>query len=143
MQLVSENNPILYERALEVFDVKTEVLSILCEFETILTSNSGIGLAAPQTGISKRFFITKVIPGMPKLYINPSIEASSLRCEDCEEGCLSKIGFKAVINRPVEVQVCYLNVQGELKREKLRGISARVFQHELDHGVAVTETEFL
>lgn len=92
----------------------------------------GVGLAAPQVGISQRFFVMDVGNG-PVAVINPEILEASPETEIAEEGCLSFPEIFVEIERSKRVKVRYQNVRGEFVEEELEGYPARVFQHEFDH----------
>ena len=96
----------------------------------------GIGLAAPQVGISQRVIVIDCSPkdAPPHLIaaINPAIIArSGERCE--EEGCLSIPGYYANVSRSEEVTVSFQNLQGERCEVAAEGLLAVAFQHEIDH----------
>lgn len=99
--------------------------------------NEGIGLAAPQVNISKRFFVvdrTLIDENLPaSAYINPEILSASPDTEDFEEGCLSIPGVRANVNRPTQITARYQKPDGEWVEEEMDGLLARVFQHEFDH----------
>lgn len=98
--------------------------------------NEGIGLAAPQVNVKKRFFVidNRLIDEEmeAQVYINPEIisqEGNVL----LDEGCLSIPGIRAEVNRPDTIKVRYQTIEGKEVTEELKGLFARVFQHELDH----------
>ena len=98
--------------------------------------NEGIGLAAPQVGISERYFVIdlNLIDDRleAKAYINPEILETE-GSEKIEEGCLSIPGIRADVIRPERIKVKYQTVTGDLVEEVLDDYPARVFQHENDH----------
>lgn len=97
--------------------------------------DKGIGLAAPQVGINKRFFIMKYQGEVISCY-NPEITFNSKRRSPLKEGCLTyppKIHGTVNILRPVSVDVKFHDRHGELRHWKLRELEAKCFQHELDH----------
>jgi peptide deformylase len=98
--------------------------------------NEGIGLAAPQVNVKKRFFVIDkhlIDEEMEaQVYVNPEIisqDGSGL----LEEGCLSIPGIRAEVARPDIIRVRYQKIDGEEVTEELKGLLARVFQHEYDH----------
>lgn len=95
-------------------------------------ANHGIGLAAPQIGMSRRLFVME-IEGKKWACFNPEIVESSPEQVEMEEGCLSFIGESCIITRAQEILVRYQDHQGLWYTEKLVGLAARCFQHELDH----------
>jgi peptide deformylase len=104
--------------------------------------NQGVGIAAPQVGVSARVFIMAPKPNPrypeapaldPFAVINPVILAASAETEIGWEGCLSVPGFRAQVPRSREVQVEFTDRGGRLRRERYEGFLARLFQHEYDH----------
>ncbi|MBN1869783.1 MAG: peptide deformylase [Candidatus Omnitrophica bacterium] len=92
---------------------------------------AGIGLAAPQIGISKRLIVADIGEGAIKL-ANPII-LKSKGLDQMEEGCLSIPGVGVAVDRPDEVIVSGLNEKGRAIEVKTKGLMARVLQHEIDH----------
>ena len=103
----------------------------------LMKKENGIGLAAPQVGISKRVFVME-IDDVFRACFNPEILESSQNVVEFDEGCLSFPGDQCIIKRPSEVQVRYYNLQGQQFEETLSGLAARCFQHELDHLDGIT-----
>src|SRR5918998_1087239 len=94
----------------------------------------GIGLAAPQVGISHRVLVYRVEPDSPlNALVNPEIEWSGDETEVVEEGCLSIPAVHVEVERPVHVRVRAKDEFGEDIRVEASGLEARVIQHELDH----------
>jgi peptide deformylase len=92
----------------------------------------GVGLSANQVGIKGRIFVMRTAPQITAC-INPRIVDASEEKVLIEEGCLSFPGLHVRIKRPAHIRVRYQTVTGETITEKLTGLTARVFQHELDH----------
>ena len=94
----------------------------------------GVGLAAPQAGIGKRFML--VCPtgeaGDERVVINPEIVARE-GDEEMEEGCLSFPKIYGTIRRAAKVKVRWRDLDWTEHEEVLDGFIARIFQHELDH----------
>ena len=116
------------------FDAKLKKLSE--EMIDEMHKSEGIGLAAPQVGLSIRLLVTDVSPvtkGYPaQAFVNPVIlETWGNSC--MEEGCLSIPGIREEVNRPEEILLKYQTVEGEEKTEKFDGWMPRVLQHEMDH----------
>ena len=94
----------------------------------------GIGLAAPQLGISQRLLVYRVGPDAPVIALaNPEIEWSSAEEDTLEEGCLSLPGVQVDIERPIHVRVRGRDEAGEPRVVEASGLEARVVQHEMDH----------
>lgn len=102
------------------------------EMKKIMMEKDGIGLAASQIGESKSI-IAAFFEGKSQVFINPKIVRKSRKTEVMEEGCLSFPGLFLKIKRAKEVELEFLNLQGEKIKMKVDGLSARVFQHEIDH----------
>lgn len=101
-------------------------------FQTMIEA-SGVGLAAPQVGISKRFFVIISDDDVKRVFINPQIISTSSELVDFEEGCLSMPGFSEVIRRPEKVTVQALDENGKPFTLEADGLLARAIQHENDH----------
>ena len=143
-ELRINKDPILRRKAVEVrnFDFS---LSSLTEnmFET-MNESKGIGLAAPQIGISQRLIvidIEEIDADFPPLaLVNPTITESSGE-ELGEEGCLSLPDFRAIVRRSTEVSINAQNIDGQAVHFSAQGLMARVLQHEIDHldGILITD----
>jgi peptide deformylase len=94
----------------------------------------GVGLAAPQLGLSQRLLVYRVGPDAPVIALaNPELEWTSSDRETLEEGCLSIPGISVDVERPVYVRVVALDEEGGERRIEASGLEARVIQHEMDH----------
>jgi len=94
----------------------------------------GIGLAAPQVGISHRLLVYRVAPDSPPIaLVNPEITWSSRDEEMLEEGCLSIPLIHVEVERPIAVLVHAQDEQGGRLIIEATGLEARVIQHEIDH----------
>jgi peptide deformylase len=98
----------------------------------VLKANNGIAIAAPQIGIPKRI-IAMGDADAPIIMINPKIVSTSAETTTDEEGCLSFPGLFIKIRRFSEVRVRFTDINGNTDTQLLRGLSARVVQHEIDH----------
>lgn len=92
----------------------------------------GVGFAANQMGILYRVFAMN-IGGQTTFYYNPEIISESSETIVLEEGCLSFPGLKFKVKRPNNITVRYQDRNGDVHTEAMYGLSARCFQHELDH----------
>ena len=99
----------------------------------------GIGLAAPQIGVTRRLFVmdmtdagTSVTPA-PLALVNPEIVESSKETRTRTEGCLSIPDFCLGVTRPASVWVRYLDRKGIARERSFEGLSAACVQHEIDH----------
>lgn len=105
-------------------------------------AENGIGLAAPQIGISKRLAVIELyenqnrkhITLFPKtVLINPRILRRSKKTVQSLEGCLSFMGIRGVARRSAAIEVAYTDEHGKNIRRTVTGFPAIVFQHEIDH----------
>ncbi len=129
------NDPVLKKKARPVNQLSGTIRKLIEDmFETMYT-NHGIGLAAPQVGVSKRVFVVDTGEMGEKIaFINPKIVAVSKgEFESYEEGCLSLPDIQVDVVRPKRVTVEYLDVEGKPCRLDADGMLARCIQHENDH----------
>ena len=115
-----------------------EVKDLVRDLKDTMLSQHGIGLAAPQVGVNLRVIVIQLIKsgklvGSVQEMINPVITKSSTEIVEYEEGCLSIPGEYYSIKRPSTIDVKFQTLNGRYKRWYLRGLEARVVQHELDH----------
>ncbi len=105
-------------------------------FETMYAA-PGIGLAAIQVGVGKRLFTAdlskKEEAREPQVFINPEIVWASDEKATHEEGCLSIPEYYEDVERPVQVKVKYLDLDGKAHEIEADGLLARCVQHEIDH----------
>lgn len=128
---------VLREIAQEVDKIDDEILEILDNMVETMHSAKGVGLAAPQVGISKRIFVCDQGDGVVRKVINPVITPLTEKLMDYEEGCLSIPGIYKKVQRPEKIKIEYLNEKGESVTEEVEGFLAIIMQHEYDHLNAV------
>jgi len=138
MELLKENSPELSEVSSEWdFEVDGSPEELVKEMVTFMVENGGVGLAAPQVGISKRIFImgnfTKMV-----VCINPKIISLAEDHVADLEGCLSFPDLFMKVKRPSSCSVQYQNAKGEVIERELVGLESRVFLHEYDHLLGIT-----
>jgi peptide deformylase len=125
-------DPVLKARAAEVIDIDGKVARLVADmFDTLYTSDSGIGLAAPQIGVQKQIFVWDMDDD-PQVIINPQIVESSGEWL-YDEGCLSIPGIYVEIARPKQVLMRGVDLDGNEIDIEADELAARLFQHELDH----------
>ena len=127
-------DPVLRTKArpVERFDgtLREEVLRM----QTLMHDALGLGLAAPQVGVSHRLLVYRVEPDSPIVaLVNPEVRWSSRDEEISEEGCLSLIAVHVEVERPIAVLVRARDEYGEQLVIEATGLEARVIQHEIDH----------
>lgn len=134
LRLVTYPGPVLRKQAKSVKDVDGKLIETAGAMFEIMYENSGIGLAAPQVGISRRVLVLDVRQdGTPDyVMINPCITCRD-GSVDGEEGCLSFPEIFGEINRAERVEVAYVDRDGEEQTLEAEGLLARAIQHEIDH----------
>lgn len=126
-------------------EIKRYEQDIIPEMRGLMRAKRGLGLASPQVGINRTFFIMKYGDRVISVY-NPKILFSSRQKSADRESCLTypgtvgKIGMPFVnIMRPKTIKVSYQDKNGDyIICMKLRGRDARVFQHECEHLEGIT-----
>jgi len=128
---------ILRRRAEEVHEITPEILTLIEDMQVTMVKRNGIGLAAPQVGVSKRIMIVtygvEESDPKPVPMINPEIVSQSESSEVCDEGCLSVPDITGSVERWTAIHIKAETMDGEVREEELTGLNARIFQHELDH----------
>ena len=127
-------DPILKTKARPVERFDAELRDEVARMAVLMNDALGIGLAAPQVGISHRVLVYRVEPDSPTVaLVNPKVEWSSRDQEISEEGCLSLPLVHVAVERPVAVLVHALDEHGAELVVEATGLEARVIQHEIDH----------
>ena len=137
-------NPLLRRKALTITDPSDPDLGpLLDDMLATLHESRGVGIAAPQIGVSLRLVIIASesndrYPEAPTMVavplLNPRIEWASPETEKDWEGCLSIPGLRGIVPRNTHIRVRYLNFPGgEEVVEEFEGFVARIVQHEVDH----------
>jgi peptide deformylase len=127
-------DPVLKSRAAAVDRFDDALRAQIERMSGLMHDALGIGLAAPQIGVSQQLLVYRVGPEGPDMaLVNPEIEWSSRETEEFEEGCLSIPGVLVDVDRPVYVRVKAQDEQGDLRVVEASGLEARVIQHEVDH----------
>jgi peptide deformylase len=132
MRVYIYGEKILTDVAASVASPTPELCSFLGEMVLFMRENHGVGLAAPQIGMSRRFFVMDAGDKVRKV-INPEILYFGHSIVEMEEGCISIPGIRKKVRRPKRIVVRYQNETGEIIEEELKNYPARVFQHEFDH----------
>lgn len=128
----TEGHPVLREISMAVPTVTDSIKNLINDmFETMYAAD-GVGLAAPQIGISKRIVVIDDREGNRFALVNPVITASSGE-QISDEGCLSLPGFAGKVKRPLRVKVEALNEAGEAVSFEAEERLAVIVCHELDH----------
>lgn len=141
-KLVDRNHPILREQ-LQNFDFSNPPMNpveLANDLIETMNEHNGIGLSANQIGLPYRVFVMRSAPEAVVCF-NPRLIDSSSEEVQLEEGCLSYPYFFVPIKRPKLIKVRFTSYDGTTTTKKFDGITARCFQHELDHlnGVIFTK----
>ncbi len=143
LEISEIGNPILRQRSAAITEIADARIDELID-NAIATAEAanGVGIAAPQLGISMRLFIVASRPSLryphaptmePTAMINPQIIDRSGELIAGWEGCLSVPGTRGLVLRDRQIEVKYFTKHGELVQQQLTDFVARIFQHELDH----------
>lgn len=132
MEIVTHPDEVLRREAEPIEEITEEVRDLADKMTEIMFRQEGIGLAAPQIGVSKQLIVVDLEDEF-HILANPEIAERSGEEESMEEGCLSVPGPEAPVNRAEEVVVKGINLDGEEVELRREGLAARVFQHEVDH----------
>lgn len=129
-------DPRLKTKAKPVEKVDAEIVQLMEDMLETMYAAPGIGLAAPQVGVSKRVIVMDVAPEgekAPLRMANPEILWSSNEQREYEEGCLSLPQQFDTVSRPDQVKVRYIDHQNEIREIEADGLLATCIQHEIDH----------
>lgn len=142
-QIRKVGDEILRKKSRVVETVDERIVELLNDmYDTLKTSDDGIGLAAPQIGVLKRLVVIDLTEEDGEVYklVNPVIIKSKGE-QVCREGCLSVPGVLGDVVRPKEVVVEALNEKGEKIKIKAKDLLAIVLCHEIDHldGILFTD----
>lgn len=114
-------------------EINDEFRALIKEMFLTMDEANGVGLAAPQVGIAKRFFVAMSDDDVERVFINPVITKTSSELSEYEEGCLSIPGVYETIVRPKAVTISALDINGKPFTLDAEGLLARIVQHESDH----------
>lgn len=158
--IVSIPNPVLIAKAKKVVSIDKKIRQIIAEMKKTLSvcdKPKGVGLAAPQIGISLQIFIAKPTDETPsEVFINPEIiwkdeklaeiqrpyeEKPTPRKEQKLEGCLSIPNVWGYLRRSRSVKLRYMDPAGKIQVKKYSGFMATIIQHEVDHLAGILFTQ--
>ncbi len=128
-------DPVLKSRATPVDRFDEALRAQVARMGGLMNDALGVGLAAPQIGLSQRLLVYRVGSDAPLIaLVNPEIEWTSEDARETgEEGCLSIPGITVDVDRPLHVRVKAQDETGAERRVEASGLEARVIQHEIDH----------
>lgn len=137
-------HPVLKKIADPVASVTDEDRKLVDDMFETMYATDGIGLAAPQVGVSKRILVLDIEQprdeedwtkrrAKPLCFINPEITWTSDDLRVYSEGCLSVPGQYADVTRPEKIKIKYLDYDGKAQEMDADGLLATCLQHEMDH----------
>jgi len=121
-----------------VVDITDSIRQLTNDMLETMYAAPGVGLAAPQIGVLSRLIVmdckkNEVTEAKPFVMLNPEVTASSDQTNIYEEGCLSIPEHFAEVTRPKEVEVSWLDINGDFQKQGFDGLTATCVQHEIDH----------
>jgi peptide deformylase len=145
--IITLPDPILRQTARPIERVDADLRRLIDDMLATMYDAPGIGLAAPQIGISRRLIVMDPAkedqPRTPMVMLNPEILDRSEELRVHEEGCLSIPEFTADVERPAETRVAYIDPEGQKQEAELEGIWSTLVQHEIDHLNGVLFIDYL
>lgn len=137
LQILTAPHPVLKQKAQPVAAVDDAMRQLMDDMLETMYAAPGIGLAAPQVGISRRVIVVDVAPKdaprQPLRLVNPELVWVSDDDSRYEEGCLSVPEHYADVVRPAAIRVRYRDEQNQLQELAADGLLATCIQHEIDH----------
>ena len=119
-----------------VGEITPEIRALAADMLETMYDAPGVGLAAPQVGVTKRVVVMDCIkdgPPEPIVMVDPQVVWASEDVTTYEEGCLSIPDQYAEVERPAEVRVRWMDLDGVEQEEQFSGLWATCVQHEIDH----------
>lgn len=142
LEIVQPPNPILTQIAEPVFDYVPELNALVANMAEAMYAGNGVGIAAPQVGVSRRLVIVDPSAGSSasamRVMVNPTIGFLSPEKDLGAEGCLSLPGLKVSVLRSKLINMKYFDLEGVAKTAILSNLEARIAQHEIDHLDGIT-----
>jgi len=148
--IVLYGDPVLKKRARDIDKDELDINQLVSDmFETMYSAN-GVGLAAPQIGLSLRLFVIDSTPmeedeskGIKRAFINPEILEEVGKEWPFEEGCLSIPGIREDVDRLPKITIKYLDEDWNEHIDEFDEVVARIIQHEYDHIEGILFTDHL
>jgi peptide deformylase len=141
--ILTAEHPVLHKKAIKVSQFGDSLKRLVEDMFDSMHAVQGLGLAAPQIGVSQRVFIVdlpaevdeegrEIAPAETYVLVNPEIVKTRGE-EELEEGCLSVPGYRGLVRRATQVVIKGQDIQGRSVRYRAEGLLAQAFQHENDH----------
>lgn len=160
LPILSYGSPILRKECDE-FEEGESLKELVSDMFETMYGASGVGLAGPQIGISKRIFTVdassfaepeegeeldeklKELKDFKKVFVNPIIDNETGPSWPFSEGCLSIPGIREDVERNAAIKISYFDENWNFFEESYQGIAARIIQHEYDHIEGILFTDHL
>ncbi len=126
------DNPVLKQHAKRVPGIDSSIQRLIDNMIETMQQANGVGLAAPQVGVSLRVIVVQMPGQEPFALINPEVVRQSGE-QEVTEGCLSVPGYYGELKRPAYVTVKGKDRNGKATRIKAEGLLAEALEHEIDH----------
>lgn len=145
LSIVYHGDPRLTRVTRRVAAVTPDLIETARAMFQVMYREGGIGLAAPQAGLTERMFVMNLAgtegTGEERVVINPELLALSGEIEEATEGCLSFPGITGRVARPAAVRYRYMDLDGVVHEAEATELLGRCIQHETDHldGVLMIE----
>jgi peptide deformylase len=147
LSIVSYPDPVLLRKAAPVREITPEVRQVAARMIELMKQADGVGLAAPQVGLSWRLFVAHVpandqrsptadpptATAVPQVYVNPVLSSPTGPPEPYVEGCLSLPDIAGEVLRPPIITISATDLEGRTFSQRAGGLLARCWQHEVDH----------
>lgn len=152
LPIYAYGQPVLKKVAEEITPEYEGLVELIQNMWDTMYHAEGVGLAAPQIGLSIRLFIIdtaqmmeegKEKEGLKKIFINAHKIEEGGDMKDYEEGCLSIPELRGDVERPTQIHLKYMDENFVEHTEIFTGVNARVIQHEYDHVDGILFTELL
>ncbi|MBV20485.1 MAG: peptide deformylase [Cytophagia bacterium] len=138
--IILYGDTVLRDKCAEIERGDIDIKSLVDDMFETMSSADGIGLAAPQIGISKKIFVVdgssledEEMSSFKKVFINPVLNNESGELWEFEEGCLSIPNVRGGVNRKSSIELTFFDENWNKITEVFKGMQARVIQHEYDH----------
>ena len=125
-------DPVLRKKAVWVPEIDKSIIQLVDDMIMTMQKSEGVGLAAPQVGVSLRVITLQMPDQEPFCIINPEITKRNGEVE-LMEGCLSVPGYQGEVIRSVSIVAKGLNLKGEKIKIKAGGLLSQAIEHETDH----------
>ena len=139
-EILQIGNPVLRKRSTKITHFDGALAGLAQDMVESMEAANGVGLAAPQIGVSKRLIIVEMPdddsyphPGERWVMCNPEVVKTGRETEIGQEGCLSVAGYVGMVERSLSAVIRGQDLKGKKVRVKAEGFLARAFLHEIDH----------